>query len=175
VANFATIAFVDTFALIGSLERRMGLFKSEADNPGHRILRLRGTAKGAEEADDRFGAYAAAQKWPELGNLRASIERKAEVILPPGIEFGRISMEMLDPGAMLDWHAELSPYFERWTRAILPLRTNPATLLICGTETASPTAGWFTIISPRLPSAAINLGEHGWVWLQIDFRKKATE
>ncbi len=170
--NFAAVAFLDTLELAGSLRTRWGQFKVEA--PGHRILRIRGHAKGSEEGDDRFGGYEAAKKWPELGNLRSIITRRAALILPPGVEFGRIFFEMLDPGAMLDWNRETSPYFERWTRAILPLRTNPATLLIYGTETASPGPGWLTIVSPRLSHTAINLGEHAWVWLVVDFKKKET-
>ena len=49
----------------------------------------------------------AAQKWAEMNNLRSDIARRAEAIMPPGIEFGRISMEMLDPGGMLATDAPL--------------------------------------------------------------------
>jgi hypothetical protein len=172
MANFAAIAFFDTLELAGSLRTRWGQFKVEA--PGHRILKIRGQAKGSEEADDRFGAFPAAQKWVELSNMRTVLARRAALLIPPGVEFGHIFFEMLDPGARLDWCVETEPYFERWTRATLPLRTNPATLLICGTETASPGPGWLTIVSPRLPHAAINMGEHPWVWLTLDFRKRET-
>ena len=169
--NFATIAFLDTLELAGSLRTRWGQFKVE--EPGHRILRVRGHAKGSEPSDDRFGAYPVAQKWVELATLRSQITRRAEQILPPGVEFGLIFFEMLDPGAQLDWNRETDAYFGRWTRAILPLRTNPATLLIYGIETASPGAGFLTIVSPRLPHAAINMGENPWVWLTVDFRRKS--
>jgi hypothetical protein len=158
--------------LVGSLRTRGGLFKTEA--PGHRILRIRGHAKGSTEADDRFGIYEAAKKWVELRNLRSEIVRRAEAILPPGVEEGLVFFEMLDPGATLDWHTETSPHFDRWTRAIMPVRTNPMTLFVCGTETASPGPGWLTIVSPKLPHCAINQGPHPLVWLTMDFRKKAS-
>jgi Aspartyl/Asparaginyl beta-hydroxylase len=170
MANFFTLAFIDTLELVGSLRTRWGQFKVEDE--GHRILRIRGHAKGSEESDDRFGGYEAAKKWVELANLRSEIARRAETVLPPGVDFGHILFEMLDPGATLDWRQLSAPYFTRWTRAILPLRTNPATLSIYGTETASLAPGLLTIVSPRLPHAAINMGEHPWVWLTMDFRKK---
>ena len=170
--SFAPLIHLDTLELAGSLRTRWGQFKAEPENPGHRILRIRGHAKDSEELDDRFATYTAGAKWPEFGNLRSEIARTASVIMPPGIEFGRIMFEMLDPGAALDWGSELSAYFERWTRMILPLRTNPATLLVYGAETASPGQGWLTIVSPRLPHCAINMGAHPWVWLTMDFRRK---
>ncbi len=172
---FAPIAFIDTFALAASLERRWGLFKDEPEHPGLRLLRLRGTAKGAEESDDRFGVYPGAKGWVEYNNLRSEIARRAEQILPPGVEFGRIFFTLLDPGARLDWTVEAAPYFLRWTRAVLPIRTNPATLLVYGTETASPGPGFLTIVSPRLPHCALNLGETPWVNLVLDFRRKAGD
>lgn len=171
--NFIPIAFFDTLELVGSLRTRWGLFKTEA--AGHRILRIRGHAKGSDEADDRFGIYEAAKKWTEFRNFRAEILRRSELIIPPGVDEGLIFFEMLDPGATLDWTTETSPYFDRWTRAVMPLRTNPATLFVYGTETASPGPGFLTIVSPKLPHCAINMGENPWVWMTLDFRKKMTE
>jgi hypothetical protein len=172
--NFLSLAFFDTLALAGSLQRHMGDFKDVPTRPGLRILRVQSHAKGSGDADDLFGVHDVAKrgKWVELANLRGEIARRAEAIMPPGIEFGRIFLEMLDPGATLDWHTETAPYFARWGRAIMPLRTNPATLLVCGTETASPGPGWLTIVSPRLPCAAINMGEHAWVTLVVVFKLK---
>lgn len=170
---FVPVFYLDTLELAGSLRTRWGQFKTVA--PGHRVLRIRGHAKGSEEADDRFAGYVAAQKWVEFSNLRGEITRRAEALLPPGIELGVVQIEMLEPGTTLDWNRETSAYFERWSRAILPVRTNPATLFVCGTEIASPGPGWLTIVSPRLPHTAINMGEHGLVWVSLDFRKKNVE
>ncbi len=174
MANFIPVAFFDTLELAGSLRTRWGQFKQgeyDAKNRGHRGLRVRGHAKHSEE--DRFVGYAATKGWVELGNLRSEIAKRAEAILPPGVEYGRIFFEMLDPGTTCDWDRELLPYFDRWTRAILPIRTNPATLMVYGTETASPVVGWLTVVNPRLPHCAINMGAHPWVWLVMDFRRKA--
>lgn len=167
---FVPIIHLDTLELAGSLRTRWGQFKTAA--PGHHVLRIRGNAKGSEESADRFATYTPAKGWVELGNLCSDIEQRAAALLPPGIEYGRTFFEWLDPGVYLDWNIETAPYFERWTRAILPLRTSPATLMIYGTETASPGPGWLTIVSPRLPHCAVNMGEHPWVWLTIDFRRK---
>ncbi len=170
MSAFVPLLHLDTLELAGSLRTRWGQFKQEV--MGYRVLRIRGIAKGTEESDDKFGAYPAAQKWVELGNLRSEIARRAEAMLPPGIEFGLIFFEMLDPGATKNWSREAAPYFDRWTRAILPIRTNPATLLIYGTETLSPGQGWLTLVSPKLPHAAINMGDNPLVMLALDFRKK---
>jgi hypothetical protein len=170
--NFAAIAHLDTFEIAGSLRTRWGLFKPTG-TPGLRTLRVRGVKTGTEGGPEEFVRYKPAASWVELGNLRAEIARRAEAILPPGIEFGCIYLEMLDAGARLDWIAEDDSYFTRWSRAILPLRTNPGVLLIYGNETASPGPGWLTIVSPRLPHAAINMGVSTVaVWLTIDFRRK---
>ncbi len=171
--NFIPVAFFDTLELAGSLPRHWGQFKTT--EPGNRILRVRGNAKDSQPEDDRFGTYPDTRKWVELANLRAEIARRGEAILPPGIEFGLIYFEMLDPGARRDWYVHDDPYYLRWSRAILPIRTNPATLMVYGTETASPGPGWLTVVSPRLPHCAINAGEHAWVWLTLDFRKKDAD
>jgi len=159
--------------IVGSLRTRAGLFKTEA--AGHRILRIRGHAKGSDEADDRFGAYPSAQKWIELANLRSEIARRAEGIMPGAIEFGRIHFEMLDAGARLDWCVEDTPYFARWQRSVLPIRTNPGFLRIAGNEAGSPAQGWLTLVNVRVPNAQINSGEHPAVHLIMDFRRKTGE
>jgi hypothetical protein len=171
MASFAAIAHLDTFELAGSLRTRWGLFKATG-TPGLRILRVRGNKPGTE---NEFVRYKSASGWVELANLRSELERRAEAIMPPGIEFGRIFFEMLDTGSTIDWVADEGPYFERYTRAILPLRTNPGVLLIYGNETASPGPGWLTAVSPRLPHAAINMGDASAVWLVLDFRRKMTD
>ena len=107
MAAIIPIAFFDTMEVVGSLRTRAGLFKTET--PGNRILRIRGHAKGSDEADDRFGIYEAAKKWTELRNLRSEIVRRAEAILPPGVDEGLVFLEMLDPGATLDWNRETPP------------------------------------------------------------------
>ena len=118
--------------------------------------------------------YKPAANWVELGNLRSEVARRAAAIMPPGIEFGEIFLEMLDAGSAIPWETETEPYYERHTRAILPLRTNPGVLLIYGSEAASTGPGWLTAISPRLPHAAINMGDSAYVALVLDFRRKET-
>ena len=165
---FAPIIHLDTFELAASLRTRWGLFKPTG-MPGLRELQVRDLKIGTE---DQFMRYKAAINWVELNNLRSEIARRAEMILPPGIECGRIFFEMLDPGSALNWITEDEPYFLRWTRAILPLRTNPGVLFVYGNETASPGPGFLTVVSPRLPHAAINMGETAYVGLVIDFKRK---
>jgi hypothetical protein len=173
MANFLPLAFFDTLELAGSLRTRWGQFKQEQH--GHRILRIRGHAKDSDPAEDRFGRYAGAKGWVELDNTLSEIEGKAALFLPPGIEYGLLYLEMVDAGGAAAWRGETSDYFTRWSRMILPLRTNPATLMAYGVETSSPGLGWLTIVSPRLPRAALNMGEWPCVWLTIDFKRQSAE
>jgi hypothetical protein len=168
---FAAVAHLDTFELAGSIRQRWGFFKPTG-NPGLRIMRVRGVKTGTEEGPEEFVRYKATSGWVELDNLRGEIERRAEAYMPPGVDFGEISLEMLDAGATLNWTTETEPYFARWSRAIMPLRTGPGVLFVCGVETASLGVGWLTIVSPRLPHCAINMGDSPCVWLSIDFKKK---
>ncbi len=168
---FTLVAHLDTFELAGSLRQKWGLFKSTGV-PGLRILRVRGIKTGTEEGPEEFVRYKPTIDWVEMNNLRGEIERRAEAIMPPGVDVGEISLEMLDVGSFVNWTIKTEPYFTRWSRAMIPLRTGPGVLFVCGNETASPGPGWLTIVSPRLPHCAINMGESPCVWLSIDFRRK---
>ncbi len=168
---FAAVLHLDIFELAGSLRQKWGLFKSTGV-PGQRELRVRGVKTGTEEGPEEFVRYKPTAGWVELDNLRSEIEHRAEAIMPPGIDFGEISLEMLDAGATLNWTTETEPYFTRWARAIVPLRTNPGVLFVAGNETATIGPGWLTIVSPLLPHCAINMGAAPCVWLSVDFRKK---
>lgn len=172
--NFAFIAWLDTFELAASLRTRAGLFKTE--EPGRRILPVRSIRKGTEEVDEDFVGftYATPAKWPELGNLRSRLTRLGNDMLG-AVEFGRIFFEQLDPGATLAPHRETGPYFERWRRAHLPIRTNPGAMLYSGIEQVSPAPGNLVGIAMNLPCWAVNLGEYPRVHLIVDFRKKETE
>ena len=173
MANFAAVAHLDTFELAGSLRTRLGLFKPAGlITTGWWRLQVRGSKTGAE---GEFVRYKPVSNWAELTNLRNDIQRRAETLMPPGIEFGRIFFEMLDPGAVVAERGEVEPYFLEWTRTILPLRTNPGLTLLYGNETASPGAGWLTAVNPRLPHAAINMGDASAVWLVLDFRRKVAD
>ncbi len=165
---FTLVAHLDTFELAGSIRQRWGFFKP-TDSPGLRIMRVRSLKTDTE---DEFVRFKATSGWVELDNLRGEIERRAEAIMPPGVDFGEISLEMLDVGSFINWTIETEPYFTRWSRAMIPLRTGPGVLFVCGNETASPGPGWLTIVSPRLPHCAINMGDAPAVWLSIDFRRK---
>lgn len=169
--NFAPVFWLDTFELAGSLRTRAGLFKADPDQPGLRILAVRGFRKGTEEADEDFVSYSPATKWVELTNLLGRMRRIGQNV--GGAEFGRVFLEMLDPGVALPWHRETTPYFERWKRAVLPIRTNPGTMMFAGTEAYSPGVGWLTVFNPLVPCSAINTGEYARVHLVVDFRVEA--
>lgn len=168
MANFAVLGFVDTFALAGSLRSRMGLFP--AGTP--RIVPIRGPRKGTELADEDFAFYAGAiEKWPELKNMVRLLNRPADRLVGK-VALGCISLEQLDPGAVIPWAAESGPYAERWTRAHLALRTNPGAWCYCGAEAAHMEIGFINAVNMQALSSAVNFGEFPRVHLIIDFRKK---
>lgn len=173
MANFLPLFYLDTLELAGSLRQKWGGFKTTTT--GHRMLRIRSHAKDSDPAEDRFGVHAGMRDWVELNNLIDDIVRRAEAILPPGIDRGLTFMEMIDPGAAIGWAGEGGAYFERWSRAMIAVRTNPGVLLVCGVETLAPAVGMLNVVNPRAPRAALNSGEWPFVALVLDFRRKAAQ
>lgn len=172
--NFIPLAHFDVLELAyTACVKRVGEFREV--KPGHRILRVRGHAKDTTPDDDRFGRYPGAKDWVELANLLDEIKSRAEALFPPGIDEGLVFLDMVDAGAALAWRGETEPYFERWSRAMIALRSNPGLTLMCGGETMTPAVGMLNVVSPRLPRAALNQGEHAAVWLSVDFRRKPTD
>ena len=176
MAHFTPIVFVDIFDLAASLRERMGLFKP--DRVGEHILPIRGNRKDTDPAEDNFVGYANVAKWVELKNALSRIKRLGDERLGE-VEVGRIFLEMiaptLNPGP---WRREIDPYFERFTRLHLPIRTNPAAMMLAWTGSEAPEVahlrpGHLTIINVRVPHTSINLGEWPRIHLVIDFRKKA--
>lgn len=170
--NFLPICFVDTFDLVASMRQRMGLFK-----PGEpRILPIRGPRAEADDPDDDL-AYINYRdplaKWPEMARMIRRLGRIGEE--QGGIEFGRIFLEMLDPGMRLSWTLDDNAYAARFTRVHLPLRTNPAAMMHSGIEQANLLPGALTAVNQRAPHSAINLGEWPRVHLVADFRRKDQE
>ena len=169
--NFIPLVFVDHIDLAGSLRRHEGLY----DRGTPRILPVHVPRKGTELEDEDFVFLASTMgKWVELKNFLGRLKREAEKAVGP-IDLGRIHLEMLDPGVTLPWTTESGVYIERYTRVHMALRTNPATLMISGTETASLAPGYVTAVNARAPCTAINLGAQPRVHLIVDFRKKEQD
>lgn len=167
MANFMPLLFVDHIDLAGTLRRHEGLY----DHGTPRILPVRVPRKGTEDDDEDFVYLASTMgKWVELKNFLGRLKREAEKLVGP-IDLGRIWIEMLDPGVTLPWKTESGPYIERYTRVHMALRTNPAALMISGSEAASPAPGWVTAVNVRVHTA-INMGQHPRVHLVVDFKKK---
>lgn len=175
--NFVFVAFIDTFELAASLRTRLGLFPEGGER---RVLLLRGPRKDALDPDDDIGFVPArvVARWPEMGNMIERVRRVGSAVMeragssPATLEFGRIYLELLMPGAQLAWPAETSAYAERFSRAHLPLRTNPGCLVVAGVEAWQPLPGNLTAVARRVPLYAINCGEQPRVHLIVDFRKK---
>ena len=179
--NFILVCWLDTFDLAASLRTRVGMFKAEGD--GRRVLPIRGLRTGTEEDAEDFVGYKAATSWGELTGMRNRIKRIGDGLarMQGGgeISFGRIYMEMLDPGAVIPWRQEKTPYFARYDRAHLVLRSNPGAVMFAGgpngTEAYSPSPGQLFIEPARMLCSAVNLGETPSVHLVVDFRREAKD
>lgn len=169
MTNFVTLAYLDVFDLAASLRTRWGQFRRQED--GRLLLPIRGEPpNGDPEDESKFGWYrqsgVRSGKWPELKALLDRVEREG------GIEFGRIRVEMMQPGYLGSFEIDHSGYAGRIGRTILALRWNPQALLYCGGEVNCPQPGMVTLISHRLPCTGINMGEWGAIALVVDSRKK---
>lgn len=168
--NFQPIAFLDTFELTASLRTKMGLFRPDVDGP--MSLPVRGPRANADDPDDdlAFVIYKDAARWVELKTMLSRLKRIGDQ--GGGIEFGRIDMKLLKPGATVPWETDGGSYAERFTHAVLPLRTNPGVMLYSGIESWAPVIGLLTMVNHRVVRSAVNLGEHPAIWLAVDFKRR---
>jgi hypothetical protein len=165
--SFTPIAFIDTFDLVASLPPRIGLFRHVES--GERLLPIRGYRKDTDPAEELFAWHQTYAKWPEIKNTIGQMRRlAAERIGPPGIELGRVFLEMLDGGTALPWRR---PEASAWIRAHLPLRTNPAAFMFAGRESMHLLPGQLTVVAPAW-GCAVNWGEFSRIHLVVDFKRK---
>lgn len=160
--NFLTFGFLDTFDLAASLKPRLHLFPP-ANEEGQRILNIRWPNA---EGGWTVRKDASRTHWVELHNTLSRIQR-----LGNQFERGRIWMEVLEPGARLNWQHEES---NGYSRLHLPLRTNPAAIVIAGIEARHLLPGTLTVI-PTSGWCAVNLGEWARVHLCVEFKQKEQQ
>lgn len=167
--NFTALAFVDIWELSCSLRPRVGLFK--AGEP--RVLYLRGPRANADDPDDDL-AYVRSRelaKWPEATNTITRLTRLGTQAFGP-IDLGRVFVEMLEPDTTLPWTRRTGAYVERFTRLYVALRTNPGTILFSGTEGWHLQQGQAVAVNQRVPTSAVNLGDHWAAHLVLDFCRR---
>jgi hypothetical protein len=170
--SLVPLGWLDVYELACSMRSRIGLFPKTG---AVRALQIRGAKGDADPEDDAAFIWTkgARDRWPELNNTLAETER-----LVPDIEWGRIVLELLMPNGIVALASDASDYAERYVRAHLPIRTNPAALLICGGTCAHLAQGAVSALAtkrpplPPLPVGAMNLGEKPRIHLVCDFRKK---
>lgn len=167
--NFTFIRCLDVYDLACSMRSRVGLLAGKEV----RRLMLRGPKKDAVDPDD-VAAYVRprdAAKWVELKIMLGQVEQIAETIANGPVEFGRISIEWLDPGAIIGWRRTEGAYAQRFWRLHLPLRTNPGAMVYSGVEAVQILPGQLTQVNVLVPHSAINLGDAPRVHLLIDVAK----
>jgi hypothetical protein len=167
-SNFLPLLFVDHIDLAGSLRRHEGLY----DHGTPRILPVHMPRKGsADEEDFVWCQTVREKKWVAMTNFLGRLKREAEKLVGP-IDLGLVFLEMLDAGTAVVMGAGSGAYIERYTRVHVALRTNPAALMVSGSEASSPAPGWVTAVNVRVPCYAVNMGQHPRVHLVVDFKKK---
>jgi hypothetical protein len=167
--NFVPLLFVDHIDLAGSLRRHEGLYHQGTP----RLLPVRMPRKGSEVDDEDFVwcQTVIEKKWVAMTNFLGRLKREAEKLVGP-IDLGLVFLEMLDAGTAVVMGAGSGAYIERYTRVHVALRTNPAALMVSGSEASSPAPGWVTAVNVRVPCYAVNMGQHPRVHLVVDFKKK---
>lgn len=174
---FIPVAFLDTFDTVASLPARMGLFRADPlTQYGERILTLRTFRKDSDPAEENFAWNQAYAKWPEVKNTLSQMKRIGDAQLgPPGIEYGRVFLEMLDAGAATPWRASIASPMRPFLRAHLPLRTNPGAVLYVGRESMHLFPGQLTIVEQRGLQSGVNFGEWPRIHLVADFRVRTAQ
>lgn len=164
--NFRPLAPIDTWDLIPSLRDRLSLFRP--GDRGERVIPIR--FEGEKVAWTVSPAYGKnGGKWPELAATLNRIQRIGEQIAGK-VERGRIFLEMLDPGAQMQWRTETGAYYDRYLRVHLPIRTNPAAVMYAGMEFCHLPAGQLTLVGVKGPTSASNMGDFPVITLVCDFR-----
>lgn len=167
--NFTPLTFVDTFDLAASLPAKMGMFGAGED--GLRQIVVRGPRPGGDPDDDlAFVRYKRAM-WPEMKAMIERIKRIGD--MAGGIEFGRITLDLLPAGTRLPWVVEDSEYSRRFMHSHLALRTNPGVITYAGPAAIHLPVGMLTLVPwSGIATATCNHGESGMIRLVVDTRKK---
>ena len=145
-------AWFDPFELTCSLRDRIGGFGAAIR--GRRVWSL--TA-----ADDR---------WPELENMLGRIERYGESRFQPISEAPRLYLEMLDPGAIMQWRTRDDEIARETVRFYMLLTGNPLVFFYSPGQMFQPVPGQLMACNTRIPHSAANFGDCPRVCLVIDAR-----
>ena len=166
--NFTPLAFIDPFDMIASLPTRLGLF---GKGEGLRQITVRGPRPGGDPDDDLAFAYYKRAMWPEMKAMLERIKRLGEGV--GGVEFGRITLDLLPAGVVLPWaEPDLGEYTVRFVRSHLALRTNPGVITYSGSESMHLPSGMLALVNQRVWTATANHGETAMIRLALDTRKK---
>jgi hypothetical protein len=173
--SFIALGWFDVYELACSLRSRIGLFPKSGDA---RTLSIYGPRGDADPEDATTFTWAKGyDKWPELMNVLGEIERIGNRALVD-IEWGRINLELLMPSGIIPLESDGSGYAEKFDRAHLAIRTNPAAVVFCGLISRNIASGEAVVLGtkraprPPLPVGAFNAGESPRCHLIVDFRKK---
>lgn len=168
---FTPILWFDTFDLACSLKPRMGLFRKRDD--GTLVIDIRRPHADCDlddpEQEPRWLQSREAAKWVELQNIIKRVRQIGETRVQ-GFAYGRIFVELLPTGHAVPWQQASGNYAETYMRMHLPLRTNPAAMLLVGCEAMHIQAGVLTIVGRLALCSAINAGIAARAHLVLDFR-----
>lgn len=159
--NFTALGFIDSFDLVCSLKGRLGEFQGT----GLRILHLRAARKAEPEV---FLDTREFTRWPECRAVLEQIRLAAKTQFMANLEWGRIFLEMLDPGTGTRPRRDLSAYAQHHLRLICGLRCNPGAVIWSPPEQYVLKSGEIIATGPALWSAAVNMGEFSRINLVID-------
>lgn len=111
--------------------------------------------------------------WPSARQAIAAIAARLEPHFGT-VEYGKILVESLRPGGVIDWHAEAGEYAERHLRFHVCLVPSPGAMIYAGVEHASLPVGMLTVVNHLTVHSAVNLGPVARVHLVLDVRQAQT-
>jgi hypothetical protein len=167
LSAFTFVGFIEPFDLICSLKGRMGLFAGT----GLRTLHLRGPRKGGDGED--YVDTRELSRWPEVRAVLQRVEAFCKKRFSADIEFGRVYLEMLDPGTAAPTRSARNHYGFSHLRLVLALRANPGAYLWCPPDQLVLTAGQLVLTGPALWHGAVNMGEYSRINLVVDIKTGA--
>ena len=181
--NLFSFAFVDPSMAFSTMTLKYGRHFVDfvpADDPTplddcKRIV-LRGPADNKWGADGEQVDFPLLAEWTSARKTIADIGAKiSEQLAAENFQLGRVYVESLRAGGVINWHADETAYAKAHQRFRLLVSPCAGGCWFSGGETLSPGVGNLTYFNNRVLNSAINLGPVPQISLVLDVRRPALQ
>lgn len=165
--HFRALGHIDTMRVANGTLKQTDIMEPVLASPA-KVLELRRTANADGTGD--IVASPALKDWINMRKLLAEVQRISGTPM-----LGLAYVEMLPPGATVDWKREEGAYFEQHWRLHLPIATNPGCQLLSGGEVYALPVGMLTVANVLVPHCATNFGATPRYHLVVDVERAQPE